>query len=73
MTRPTHITCACGAQRPVPVHGAIPKRCVACQEESVRALNRKRMLAYSRRQDVKERRRRREGRIRRNGDYGPRV
>jgi len=39
----------------------------------MRERNRKRMLVYSRRTEIKERRRRDEGRKRRYGDYGPRV
>lgn len=73
LPRPSHIICLCGQRRPVPVHGAIPKRCVDCQKQSMRERNRKRMLVYSRRTEIKERRRRDEGRKRRYGDYGPRV
>ena len=57
MPRASHITCKCGRTRPIPVHGAIPKRCVECQRDSLRERNRKRMLPYSRRDDVKARRR----------------
>lgn len=73
MTRPSHITCSCGQTRPVPVHGAIPRKCIECQRNSIRQRNRKRMLTYSRREDIKERRRRDEGRTRRYRSYGPRV
>ena len=58
MARPSHITCQCGVRRPVPVHGAIPKRCIECQKISLRQRNKIRMLDYSRRADVKARRKR---------------
>lgn len=73
MARPSHITCKCGQTRPVPVHGAIPKRCLACRKALYKERARKRALAYSRREDIKDRRRRREGRTRRYRAYGPRV
>lgn len=73
MAREKEIVCSCGKRRPVPVHGAIPKRCIDCQRESIKARNRKRMLVYSRRDDIKERRRRDEGRERRYRSYGTRV
>lgn len=58
MPRPSQITCSCGSVRSVPAHGAIPKRCVECQRQSLRERNRKRMVEYARRKDVKARRRR---------------
>lgn len=58
MARPPFITCACGRQRTVPVHGAIPKRCEDCQQSSLKVRNRERMLVYSRRPETKARRKR---------------
>jgi len=58
MARPPFITCACGRQCAVPVHGAIPKRCEDCQQSSLKVRNRERMLVYSRRPETKARRKR---------------
>ena len=73
MARPDTMTCKCGQTRAVPVHGAIPKLCLDCRNKQSKEDRRKRALAYSRREDIKERRRRREGRTRRYNRYGPRV
>lgn len=73
MPRPSHITCNCGQTRPVPVHGGIPKTCLDCRTKRLKEDRRKRALAYSRREDIKERRRRREGRKRRYASYVHRV
>jgi hypothetical protein len=57
MARPDYIVCQCGAHRATPPHGAIPKRCVECQKDQLRRRNRAKMLHYSRRPDIKARRR----------------
>ena len=58
MTRPRFIVCACGEKREVPERGAMPKRCHDCQDGKVAERHRARMLAYSRRPDIKARRQR---------------
>lgn len=54
MKRPNYIVCACGARRYVRSRAPVPTACEDCIEDR----RRQRMLAYSRRPDIKARRQR---------------
>lgn len=57
MARPPYIICKCGTKRAVPVHGAIPKRCVACRDADYRERKRLHNRERARQPHVKARRR----------------